>query len=61
MRFTQFTENQVEAMLATIGTDSVDALFSTIPPEVRREDPLNIPTGLSELELLRDEIEHLLI
>ncbi len=53
MRYTQFTDEQVQAMLAAIGTDSIDSLFSTIPPSIRRQDPLDIPPGLSELELLR--------
>ncbi len=41
-------------MLSQIGVDSIDALFATIPPELRLTKPLAIPRGVSELELLRD-------
>jgi len=54
MRYTQFTESQIAEALGAIGVDSVDALFATIPPKLRMKGALNIPTGLSELELLRD-------
>ncbi len=54
MRYTQFTDPQVETMLGAIGVESVDDLFSPIPPRFRRTTPLGIPTGLSELELLAD-------
>lgn len=53
MRFTQFTEGQVKEMLATIGVDSIDALFATVPPGLRLRELLDIPEGLSEPELLR--------
>ena len=41
-------------MLSTIGVDSVDALFETIPENLRLSEPLGISGGLSELELLRE-------
>ncbi len=41
-------------MLSHIGAESIDALFATIPPELRLNEPLAIPGGVSELELLRD-------
>ncbi len=54
MRYTQFTNPQVQQMLDVIGVDSIDDLFSTIPPALRFTKPLDIPEGISELELLRD-------
>jgi len=54
MRYTQFTDDQVRHMLSTIGVDSIDALFATIPHELRLKEPLDISDGLSELELLRE-------
>ena len=41
-------------MLAEIGVGSIDALLAPIPNEIRLKEPLNIPPGFSELELLRD-------
>src|SRR5271156_537678 len=44
------TENDREAMLSTIGVRSFDELISHIPKELRVKE-LNLPDGLSELEL----------
>jgi len=54
MRFTQFTEDQVQEMLAAIGADSIEALFSTVPDRLRLKRKLDIPKGLSELGVLRN-------
>lgn len=54
MRYTQHTDEEVSAALATIGVDSIDELFKTIPPSLRLNRPLKIPTGVSELEMLAD-------
>lgn len=54
MRYTQFTDSQVDAMLAVVGAESIDSLFSTIPKTFRRSEPLDLPAGLSEPELLAD-------
>lgn len=54
MRYTQLTAQQERAMLDTIGVRSLDDLFTTIPASLRRRTPLNIPSGVSELEMLRD-------
>ena len=54
MRYTQLTESQVKQALGVIGVDSVDALFATIPPKLRLQTELDLPSGLSELELLDD-------
>jgi glycine dehydrogenase subunit 1 len=40
-------------MLARIGVASVEDLFAPIPPELRLGRPLDIPAGLSEMELTR--------
>ena len=52
MRYTQLTDRDVTEMLDTIGADSIDALFSTIPEEFRLQCPLSLPRGIGELELL---------
>lgn len=54
MRYTQFTDDQVQHALTAIGVDSIDDLFAPIEPSLRLKDPLNIPAGVSELEMLRD-------
>ncbi|HAH46469.1 MAG TPA: glycine dehydrogenase, partial [Planctomycetaceae bacterium] len=38
-------------MLKTIGVDSLEALFATIPSELRLDRPLEIPPALTEMEL----------
>jgi len=45
------TDKEQQAMLRAIGCDSFDALFSHIPDEVKVKE-LNIPSGLSEIEVL---------
>lgn len=54
MRYTQLTNSDVKNMLGAIGAESIDDLFANIPATLRRRDPLSIPKGLSELELLAD-------
>ena len=39
------------AMLAAIGVASIDDLFSTIPASARLDRPLDLPAGISEMEL----------
>src|SRR5260370_443526 len=39
-------------MLATIGVDSLEDLFSYLPPEVRLDRPLDIAPGKSEYEIV---------
>ena len=45
------TTAQREEMLNTIGVDSLDALFQSVPQEMRVGDGLRLPEGLSELEV----------
>ena len=54
MRYTQLTEPDVRTMLGTIGAGSVDDLFSVIPDEQKLNRALDLPAGLSEMELLAD-------
>ena len=47
------TAEDQRAMLEAIGVDSLDDLFSPIPPELRLGRALDIPPALTELELTR--------
>ncbi len=42
-----------QAMLNTIGVQSVEALFADIPADIRLKQPLELPSAVSELEILR--------
>jgi glycine dehydrogenase subunit 1 len=54
VRFAPHTDDEIRAMLGTVGVDSLDGLFDQIPPSVRLDRPLDIPAGVSEMELLAD-------
>jgi glycine dehydrogenase subunit 1 len=41
-------------MLSTIGVGSIDDLFDEIPPEIRLERGLDLPQGVSEMEIVAD-------
>tara|TARA_R110001592_G_scaffold72115_3_gene220242 strand:+ start:132465 stop:133820 length:1356 start_codon:yes stop_codon:yes gene_type:complete len=45
------TPEQQQEMLKTIGVESLEALFATIPSELRLDRPLEIPPALTEMEL----------
>ncbi len=45
MAYIANTDADVRAMLATIGIDSLDALFDMVPPELRLDRPLDVPAG----------------
>ncbi|GAB4272513.1 MAG: aminomethyl-transferring glycine dehydrogenase subunit GcvPA [Candidatus Rifleibacteriota bacterium] len=47
------TREEVQEMLQAIGVKTVDDLFAEIPPELRLQRDLNIPKGVSELEMTR--------
>ena len=53
MPFIPHTEDDVAAMLATIGAESIDDLFDEIPPELRAKGLDGIPPGLCEMEIGR--------
>lgn len=48
------TEAEQKAMLSEIGFSSFDELFAHVPEEVKLRKELDIPSGLSELEVRRD-------
>jgi glycine cleavage system P protein (glycine dehydrogenase) subunit 1 len=54
VRFAPHTDSDVREMLEAVGLGSLDDLYSHIPSEVLLDRPLDIPAGLSEMELLRD-------
>jgi glycine cleavage system P protein (glycine dehydrogenase) subunit 1 len=51
MRFAPHTDDDVRAMLEACGLESLDDLFSHLPPGVRVDGELALPEGLSEMEL----------
>jgi len=52
------SEADLRAMLAAVRAGSIEELFADIPEDVRRREPLALPAGLSELEVL-DELRRL--
>src|ERR671934_3001109 len=54
MRFAPHTDDDVRDMLAACDLESLDQLFDQIPPSVRVEGSLDIPEGVSEMEILAD-------
>ena len=52
MRYIPCSESDRKSLLAAIGRESVDQLFSGIPENLRLRRPLDIPGPLSEPELL---------
>jgi len=53
MNYLPNTPEDRQEMLKAIGVSSVEELFRDLPEEVRLRRPLNLPNGLSELELAR--------
>jgi glycine dehydrogenase subunit 1 len=51
MPFTPHTDADIQSMLKTIGVANIDALFDEIPENLRFQGKLNVPTGISEIEL----------
>jgi glycine dehydrogenase subunit 1 len=54
MRFAPHTDDDVQGMLEAIGLGSLDALFHQIPASVRLDRPLDLPEGVSEMEIVSD-------
>src|SRR6476659_2392208 len=52
MPFIPHTEDDVRAMLESIGVASIEQLFDEIPPELR-QIKLELAEGLSEMEVMR--------
>lgn len=57
MPFIPHTEEDVSAMLASIGADSIEELFDEIPAELRTGTLKNVPPGMSEMEITRLMLE----
>jgi len=53
MRYLPHTPEQIRQMLAVVGADSLESLFSGIPAECRRTQEMNLPVALSEWALNR--------
>ena len=54
MRYIPHTEEDIRQMLEAVGVDSVKELFATVPDSVRLQRPLNLPSALSETELVKE-------
>jgi glycine dehydrogenase subunit 1 len=54
VRFAPHTDDEIREMLATIDRASLAELFAQIPENVRLDGSLDIPDGLSEMELVAD-------
>lgn len=53
MPFIPHTEEDVKAMLASIGAESIDELFDEIPAELKTGALKRVPPGMSEMEISR--------
>ncbi len=53
MPFIPHTQADVAIMLAAIGVDSIDELFTEIPVDLQSQPPSTIPEGMSEQEVTR--------
>ena len=51
MRYLPHTDEDIVAMLATVGVADLDSLFGSIPADCRMEGELRLPAALSEWEL----------
>ena len=58
MPFIPHTEDDVHAMLAAIGVDSIEALFDEIPAELRADGLKSIPEGMNEMAVSRLMTQH---
>jgi glycine dehydrogenase subunit 1 len=53
MRYLPLTDADRREMLAAIGVASIEALFAEVPPRARRQDLLDLPRAMGELEVER--------
>ena len=51
MRYLPHTEEEIAEMLAVVGKDSLDGLFSAIPADCRRAAEMELPQPMTEWEL----------
>jgi glycine cleavage system P protein (glycine dehydrogenase) subunit 1 len=54
VNFTPHTDEDLRAMVDAIGVASIEELFSSIPASLRLDEPLALPPGRSEQEVLDD-------
>ena len=54
MRYLPHTPQDIDRMLKTVGIGSIDELFETIPKNLQRTTPLEIPPAKSEEEVERE-------
>ena len=54
MRFAPHTDDDVRMMLDRIGLERLDQLFEQIPPSVRLDGALDLPEGVSEMQIVAD-------
>jgi glycine dehydrogenase subunit 1 len=54
VRFAPHTDDDIRQMLETLGLSSLDELFVDIPADVRLDRSLDIPAGVSEMELVAE-------
>jgi glycine dehydrogenase subunit 1 len=52
LRYLPKSDSERRDMLAACGVETVDELFSALPPEVRLDRPLNLERGKSEYEIV---------
>lgn len=53
MRYLPKSPSERQEMLAAIGVQSVEDLFTSIPEKFRLREPLNLPGPLSETEIIQ--------
>ncbi len=53
MKYIPNTDEDRRAMLESLGVESIDDLFASIPEEVRFRGDIDIPEGMSEMELAK--------
>ncbi len=58
MRYLPHTPDEIASMLTTIGADSLDELFATIPTDCKREGEICLPEEMSEWQLV-DHVQEL--
>lgn len=54
MPYIPHTDEDINAMLNSIGVSTTDSLFDEIPANLRYDELKNIPSGVSEMEMLQD-------
>jgi len=57
MPFIPHTEEDVKAMLASIGANAIDDLFDEIPAALKSDGLEGVPPGLNEMEITRLMLE----